>query len=121
MPKLFNHANTRSFRKQLRREMTAAEKKLWYHLRGRALEGFKFRRQHAIGPYIGDFYCPLKRLVIEVDGDSHGNPEAAVRDANRDAFMAREGIRVIRFTDTDVQSNIEAVIERIMAVLIDPS
>jgi very-short-patch-repair endonuclease len=67
---LFNDPDQKSFRKELRNEPTRAEYLLWQALKGSAL-GYKFRRQHGIGKYVVDFYCPSKRLVVEVDGDTH--------------------------------------------------
>ncbi len=71
MRKKFNFKTQKPVRQQLRNQITRAEKTLWYHLRGRNLWGYKFRRQQGVGPYIVDFYCPAAKLAVEVDGDSH--------------------------------------------------
>jgi very-short-patch-repair endonuclease len=86
--------------RQLRREMTMPERLLWSKLRARRLEGLKFRRQFVIGPYVADFCCPEKRLVVELDGDSHAGMEA--RDARRTAYLMAQGYRVIRYQNRDV-------------------
>ena len=102
------------FAKQLRQNMTDAEKKLWRHLRAKQLLGVKFRRQQPIGGYIADFYCPEKKLVIELDGGQHIESEA---DKSRDVFMEKAGIRVIRLWNNDVLTNINGVLEYILYAL----
>ncbi len=103
--------------RQLRHDSTPAERKLWWSLRGAALDGFKFRRQQRIGLFFGDFVCQSARLVIEVDGDTHAGPDAEAKDARRTAFLEREGYRVIRFTNADVMGNLEGVAEAIRFAL----
>ena len=93
--------------KALRRDATPAEKKLWHGLRNRAVGGLKFRRQVPLGRYIADFYCASARLVIEVDGISHID---APGDAVRDAWMAAQGIRVVRVANRDVLADLESVL-----------
>ena len=95
---------TKSNARALRREMTDAESKLWYHLRAHGLAGFKFRRQHPFGPYVLDFYCPIARLVIELDGGQHFEPETLVRDAERTRYLEESGLRVLRFTNFEALS-----------------
>ena len=95
----------------LRKAMTDAERALWARLRLRQLGGVKFRRQHAIGPYIVDFVCFEKRLVIEVDGGQHGMRTAL--DARRTDWLASQGFRVLRFWNHHVLQEIEAVQELI--------
>lgn len=102
-------------RKELRNNATPAEQQLWSMLKHSNLGGFKFRRQHSVGPYILDFYCPAEKLAIELDGDSHFSEEAVVYDRERTAYLNVLGIRVLRFWNTDVYENIEAVCERILA------
>jgi very-short-patch-repair endonuclease len=99
----------------LRREATEAEKRLWRHLRGNALQGRKFRRQHPIGPYVVDFVCMEKGLVVELDGGQHALQAArdAVRTRRLDAF----GFRVIRFWNTEVLEATEGVLARIEEAL----
>ena len=94
--------------RSLRKEMSAPERILWSRLRDGQL-GVKFRRQHPIGPYIADFYSRQAALVVEVDGSLHGEPEAAAYDAARDRFMEHLGLRVLRFTASEVVSNPDGV------------
>ena len=103
--------------RELRRNFTPAEHKLWSILRGGALDGFKFRRQQRLGAFFGDFVCQSARLVIEVDGDTHVGPIAESRDARRTAFLEHEGYRVVRFTNVDVMGNLEGVAEAIRSAL----
>jgi very-short-patch-repair endonuclease len=93
---------TRQNCRQLRRNATGAEKRLWSILRNSQFGGFKFRRQHPCGPYILDFFCLSKKLAVEVDGDSHFVDEGLRRDAVRTAYLRGAGIDVIRFTNSDV-------------------
>jgi len=96
--------------RRLRRDMTDAERKLWQALRAHRFRGTAFRRQAPLGPYIADFVCHARRLVIEVDGGQHSGSE---RDARRDEWMAREGYRVLRFWNNEVLGNLEGVLDRI--------
>ena len=99
--------------RQLRREITPAEKKLWAHLRDRQLDGFFFRKQHAVGRFILDFICAKEKLVIEIDGDSHADPDQAEYDAERTKWLnEQKHYRVIRFANRDVMRNVEGVVER---------
>lgn len=100
-------------RKELRNNATPAEQKLWRILKHSNLGGYKFRRQHSVGPYVLDFYCPTKKLALELDGDSHFTDEALVYDRERTAYLNGLGIKVLRFLNTDVYERIEAVCERI--------
>jgi very-short-patch-repair endonuclease len=88
--------------RQMRREATPGERRLWEALRGRRCLGLKFRRQAIIGGFIMDFYCPELRIAIEVDGSVHESPDAKARDQDRDTLLAARGIRVIRIRDRDV-------------------
>ncbi len=104
--------------RELRREMTAAEKKLWAHIRNGQLNGVHFRKQHAVGTFIVDFFCAKSKLVIEIDGDTHFEPEQMAYDAERTQWLNEQRhYRVIRFTNHDVLHNIEGVIETIQAAL----
>jgi very-short-patch-repair endonuclease len=82
--------------KRLRDNMTRQELGLWLHLNNRQLGGFKFRRQHPIGPYITDFYCAELRLAVEIDGEVHGHPDQIAHDEWRDAYFRRLGITTMR-------------------------
>jgi very-short-patch-repair endonuclease len=93
--------------RQLRKNMTDAERKLWHYLRLRQLEGHKFRRQVRIGPYIADFVCLKAMLVIEVDGGQHA--DARAYDSRRDDFLRGQGYRVLRFWNNEVLSNMDGV------------
>lgn len=108
MNQIFNKAEYKPRRQALRGKMTEPEKKLWQILRGQQI-GVKFRRQHGIGHYIADFYCPELKLVIEVDGDSHKSAQAQVYDAIRHDFMASLGITTLRFTNDEVMNHIDGV------------
>ena len=95
--------------------MSKTEWRLWYWLRGRQLNGFKFRRQVPLGPSFADFACLEAKLIVEVDGDHHGDQVAY--DARRDRFLERLGFRVLRFWVTEIDENIEGVIETIADAL----
>ena len=107
----------KTLRKSLRNNATSAELNLWNVLRQSNLGGFKFRRQHSVGRYIVDFYCASQRLVIELDGDSHFTDEAREYDQVRTIFLNALNIRVLRFLNTDVHENLNAVCERILEEL----
>ena len=96
--------------RELRRQSTAAERKLWKLLRNRG-SSVKFRRQYPIGPYIVDFYSPELALVIEVDGDSHAGEEAIQYDAERERYLTERGLRVKRFLNRDVMDDLASVID----------
>ncbi len=105
--------------RELRKNMTSAEKKLWSVLRAKQLDGLYFRRQHAVGSYIVDFFCAKENLVIEVDGGSH--LEQVEYDKERTRWLEEEkGYRVIRFTNDDVFKSINEVAERIREVVKGP-
>ncbi len=97
--------------RELRKNLTDAERLLWSLLRDRRMAGLKFRRQHPVPPYILDFYCDEARLAIELDGGQHA--EQGQYDAARSAFLATQGIRVLRFWNNDVLGQTEAVAEAI--------
>ncbi len=99
--------------RNMRRNPTEPEKRLWCLLSNSKLDGFKFRRQAVIGPHIADFLCPAAKLVVEVDGDTH-EPEA---DRRRDAALAGHGLRVLHVGNGDVMTNIEGVAEAIRTAL----
>ena len=101
----------------LRRDMTDAECKLWSMLRGRQQAGAKFRRQQPIGPFIVDFVSQEHRLIVEADGSQHCESEA---DARRDAYLRAKGYRVMRFWNSDILENIEAVGEAIVRAVSGP-
>ena len=99
--------------RSLRRHSTPAEAKLWEALRGRRLAGYKFRRQHPVGRFILDFYCPELKLAIEVDGEIHEyQPDY---DKARTAQIEAWGDRVLRFSNDEVLYHLPAVLDRILA------
>src|SRR5690242_13265404 len=85
--------------RRLRRDATDAERRLWYRLRARQIDGAKFVRQEPIGPYVADFVCREQRLVVELDGGQHATDK---RDAMRDDWLRQHGYRVLRFWNNDV-------------------
>jgi len=114
MTRLFNKTSEKEKRRTLRRNMPPAETILWSQLRGKRLEGCKFRRQYSIGPYIVDFYSPHLRLAIEIDGESHFVDGALQRDQVRQAFIESAGVTVLRFTNQDIYDRLEGVIDKIL-------
>ena len=101
--------------------MPLAEVILWTKLKGKQLQGYKFRRQCSIGRYVVDFYCPRQRLAIELDGESHyQNQDVWIYDRERQRFIESLGIRVIRFTNLEVYKNISGVLERIAEIINKP-
>jgi very-short-patch-repair endonuclease len=108
------HEVTRNRAKALRTGMTAAEQKLWTVLRANGL-GVKFQRQVVLAPYIADFAARSARLVVELDGDTHADAHAY--DAARTAALEARGYRVIRFTNSEVMTNIEGVARAILIAL----
>src|SRR5690348_6192197 len=99
--------------RELRVDATDAERRLWYRLRSRQIEGAKFVRQERIGQYVVDFVCRDQRLIIEVDGGQHATDP---RDVTRDQWLGERGYRVLRFWNNDVLANTEGVLESIAAV-----
>ena len=105
----------RSRARRLRRETTPIEGILWSRLRTlRRSHGLHFRRQVPIGPYIADFACLSRRLVVEIDGQSHDGEAAAAHDARRDAFLGDQGFRVLRFSNADGMRDAGGVIDTII-------
>lgn len=101
-------------RKELRNHATPAEAALWKILKNSQVGGYKFRRQHGIGSYILDFYCPLLHLGIELDGSVHDAPMADIHDEIRTNFLQEQGITVIRFKNEVVYRNPNAIVEEIL-------
>ena len=94
--------------RRLRRQLSLPEMLLW-RLLSQSRRELRFRKQHAIGPYVADFYCPAAKLVVEIDGATHDDRQQL--DANRDAYMASLGLKVIRISAPDVLADPEAVAE----------
>ncbi len=95
--------------KELRKNPTEWEIRLWQHLSNSQLDGYKFRRQAVIFPFIADFFCPSKGLIVELDGDTH----VRTADARRDAILAKRGFETLRFWNTDVRDSLEGVVDMI--------
>lgn len=106
-----NRKELKGFRKQLRNNGTAAEATLWTQLKGRQMEGRKFRRQFSVENYILDFYCTSEKLAIELDGNYHFTPAGFEYDEIRTKFLNTKGIKVIRFENSEVFDALESVLE----------
>ncbi|MCG8346963.1 MAG: endonuclease domain-containing protein [Chloroflexales bacterium] len=102
--------------RQFRKEPTPSEALLWQRLRRRQLDGYKFRRQQPIGPFVVDFYCASARLVVEVDGPIHEHQRAT--DARRQALLESLGLRFVRITARQVETDLAAVLAAIRAALV---
>ncbi len=105
--------NTLPFAKDNRKDLTEAENIVWQEVRDRKIEGFKFRRQHPIAGYIPDFVCLDKKLIIEIDGEYHNEPEQQKFDAARQNWLAENGFEMIRFTNDEIKKSLKQVIETI--------
>jgi very-short-patch-repair endonuclease len=114
---LFYNTELKQLSKQLRSNMTDAEKLLWSKVRRKQLKGYQFYRQRIIGDYIVDFYCPKANLIIELDGGQHYTEKGINKDKNRDVYMKQEGYRVLRFSDKEVFENLHEIMERIYEYL----
>jgi very-short-patch-repair endonuclease len=101
--------------KILRKGTTDTEQLLWRHLKAKHLGGLKFRRQQPIGPYIADFVCFEKKIIVELDGGQHALPAGIQTDRRKDQWLEEEGYKVLRFWDNQVLTNVEAVLEVILA------
>ena len=116
MTKIYNILILKDRRGLLRIKQTPQEVLLWSRLRREKL-GFKFRRQHSIGGYIVDFYCPEKKLVVEADGSQHFENEAEEYDRNRTRYFEGLGIKVLRFTNAEINTNMNGVLLEITTEL----
>ena len=103
---IFNQPQLKQRRQEMRLNMTQPERKLWQLLRNNQM-GYKFRRQHSIGNYIADFYCPELKLILEVDGESHFVDSKQSYDKIREYFMMELGVHTLRLKNDDVIKNIE--------------
>jgi len=103
--------------RSLRKRETNSEEKLWLAIRNRQIDGWKFKRQVPRGPYVVDFLCFEAGLVIEIDGIQHETENAIVRDASRTAYLIESGLRVLRFTNSDVLDNLDGVLNEIYRLL----
>jgi very-short-patch-repair endonuclease len=116
-PLVSNYFVQRQRARRLRKNMTDAERKLWRHIRDKQLHQIQFYRQRPLGPFIADFWAPTIGLVIEVDGGQHFGPEGRRSDARRDAWFRRRGLRVVRYDNVQVLTEIEAVLRDLLAVM----
>jgi very-short-patch-repair endonuclease len=106
------------FKKSLRHSQTDAENKLWYQLRSRHFQNYKFRRQHILCGYIVDFVCLHKKLVIELDGGQHA--EQSEYDSARTQKLEADGFQVLRFWNNEIFDNLEGILEKIWQALNTP-
>lgn len=100
-----------------RQNLTRAESRLWYYLRNRRLNGYKFVRQMALGPYIADFVCREKKLVLEVDGGQHGMEDGKAYDQRRAVFLEQCGYRVVRVWNFEVMQDVRRVLEWVLMII----
>ena len=112
-------ANERA--RQLRRNRTEAERRLWWKLRELKQIGFKLRQQVPIDHYIVDFACLSERLIVEVDGGTHSSDDETRRDAARERYLREQGFRIVRVWNSDVTRNMEGVMDTIVAALHTPT
>ena len=110
MRKVHNLIDKKNFRKTLRKRSTPQEIILWSRLKNSQL-GYKFRRQHSIGKYIVDFYCPDRKLVIEIDGSQHID---SAYDVERDSYLKSLEFKILRFWDNEVNNNLDGVLMKII-------
>ena len=110
-----NNSKLTGFSQQLRKEMTAEEKKLWYQFLKKM--PYTFHRQKVIGSYIVDFYCAKAQLVIELDGTQHYETDGQKADAERDAFLSAQGLRVLRYSNRQINQEFSRVCEDILQYL----
>jgi very-short-patch-repair endonuclease len=111
--RLHNQESFKPLRRSLRSHMTLAEIALWMQLKSSQLAGRKFRRQHSIGEYVVDFYCPAERLIVELDGAPHDSEQGFLKDKERDAWLAGLGFIILRIENQDVMNNMEGVLQLI--------
>lgn len=103
----------REIAREMGRVPTSTEALLWERPRDRRLKGFKFRRQHPAGRFIADFYCVEAGLVVELDGSEHDDPEERQADEARQQFLERQRLKVVRFRNSEVHTNVERVLATI--------
>lgn len=111
---------SRNFAKKLRNNMPRAEVILWTHLRRKSLSGFRFRRQHPIGPYIADFACVQARLILEIDGATHSDSSQIEHDQKRVAYIRGRGWAIVRLTNDTVYNHLTDALDAIFQRLPPP-
>jgi very-short-patch-repair endonuclease len=109
----FNLRDFKNRRRELRRNATFPEQRLWLRLRDRRMQGYKFRRQFGVGKYIVDFYAPALKLVVEVDGDTHAGEKAEKYDEVRTKYLNSLGVTCIRFTNHEIMQNFDGALSMI--------
>jgi very-short-patch-repair endonuclease len=109
--------STREFARTLRRKLTRAETILWSRLRRDQVDGYRFRKQHPVGPYVADFACLIAKLIVEVDGGTHSTDRERAYDRARDTYLRERGWRVLRVWNDDIYKNSDGVLEMICALL----
>ena len=114
---IYNRPPQKRLRQYLRKNSPEAERMLWASLKGSQLLEYKFRRQQGIGQYVVDFYCPAKKIAIEIDGARHWTDQEQKRDHMRQRSIEALGIRVLRFTNDEVYTNRDGVLDAILAAL----
>ncbi len=115
-----NKPELKAYRRQLRNKSTSAEATLWTYLQKSQLENRKFRRQHSLGNFIADFYCPSQKLVVELDGEDHLWEAGMERDRIKENYLKSLGIKVLRFENKWVFEDINWVLEQIKAAFNHP-
>lgn len=110
-----NRKELKDYRRAHRNEPTHAEVEMWHGLRSRRAGGYKFRRQHSLGPFIVDFYCLELQLAIEVDGATHEEPEKQEYDRRRTEYLNANGIEVLRLTDGEALWSVDQCVARILS------
>ncbi|NQT24205.1 endonuclease domain-containing protein [candidate division KSB1 bacterium] len=118
MTQIYNKTSEKMKRRVLRNNMTEHEIIFWSRLKNRQLEGFKFRRQYSVGPYILDFYCPEKKLAIELDGGGHFTEDGIEYDRVRQSEIEQLGVRFLRFTNSDARTHLYEILTEIRNVLL---
>ena len=109
---------TLAIARRLRREMTRPELDLWFRLKG-ANGGPRFHRQHPLGPYVLDFYCPAAKLVVEVDGSGHSHGDQPAHDEQRDAWLEAQGLKVMRIAASEILSDPDEVADGLLRYVVE--
>ena len=115
-----NNQRLKDRRRELRKNQTPAEKLIWQYVRNRRLGGFRFLRQYSVDPYILDFYCPAKKLGIELDGGQHRARDGSLYDQERDSYLQGFGITILRFQNEEAIENTQQVLDEILHSLSYP-
>lgn len=121
MRQVSNWHQYKTLRQKLRREPSPAENRLWWYLQHRRFLGYKFRRQQGLGRYVVDFYCPELNLAIELDGDSHFDDTRRAYDQQRQQWLERIGVRVVRFRNDEVLQAVDVVLDRLRSAITTPN